>query len=248
MKPLLLHAHATSPNPLKIAIACQFLQVSYEIKIWDFGPDPRRGVKGEDYAKICPNGRVPALEDPNTGVVVWESGAIMNYVKRQYDKDNILGPNGSTPQDQADLEQWEYLLLTTLGPMTGQNVWFRYYNIEKNEDAIKRYTKQVYRCYDVLEGQLGKSGGLSILPGGITSVDCHYEPWIRPAKYAGLTGENYPRIQKWLEFMAEQQPVIDAYQSLKDATAMQDPEAAARGLQPDLSLIREAQVDAGLVN
>ncbi|KEF58677.1 uncharacterized protein A1O9_06603 [Exophiala aquamarina CBS 119918] len=247
MIPLLLHAHATSPNPLKIAIACQYLGVAYEVKVWEFGPDPRRGVKGEDFAKISPNGRLPALEDPNTGVLVWESGAIMNYLKRQYDKDGILGPNGPTPQDQVDLEKWEYMVVTTLGPMTGQNMWFRYYNIVRNDDAIERYTKQVYRCYDVLERQLGAGDGLSIVPGGITSVDCHCEPWIRPARYAGLTDEKYPRIKKWLAFMAEQQPVIDAYQKIKTATILQDPETAARGLQPDLSLMREAQAEAARV-
>lgn len=240
----MLHGHATSPNPLKIAIALQYLQIPYQVKIWEFGDDPRRGVKGEDFASISPNGRVPALQDPNTGVLVWESGAIMNYLKRQYDKNGILGPKNPKPQDQADLEQWEYLLLTTLGPMTGQLVWFTYYNVQRNEDARERYKKQVYRCYDVLEGQLERSEGNSILSSGITSVDCHYEPWIRPAEFIGVELSTYPRIQKWLSFMAEQQAVIDAYQSIKDATALQDPEAAKRGLKPDESLLHEIGLEA----
>ena len=32
---------------------------------------------------ICVNGRVPAIEDPNTGVVIWESGAIVEYLVDQ---------------------------------------------------------------------------------------------------------------------------------------------------------------------
>ena len=242
MKRLLLHGHATSPNPLKVAIALQYLRVPYDVEIWEFGDDPRRGVKGEDFAKISPNGRVPALQDPNTGVLVWESGAIINYLKRQYDPNGVLGRKNTEPQDQADLEQWEYLLLTTLGPMTGQLVWFTYYNIEKNEDALERYKKQVYRCYDVLEGQLERSGGNSILPQGITSVDCHCEPWIRPTEYIGVSLHAHPRIQKWLSLMDEQQPVKDAYQSIKAATALQDPAAAERSLKPDESLLREIEL------
>ena len=245
MKSLLLHGHATSPNPLKVAIVLQYLHVPYEVKIWEFGNDPGRGVKGEDFARISPNGRVPAVQDPNTGVSVWESGAIINYLKRQYDKDGILGPKDPTPQALADLEQWEYLLLTTLGPMTGQLVWFKNYNVQKNEDAIERYRKQVYHYYDVLEGQLGRSGGPAILPCGITSVDCHYEPWIRPAEYIGVSLQQHPRIHRWLRFMAEQQAVKNAYQSIKDATALQDPAAAERGLRPDESLLREIQLEAG---
>ena len=244
MKPLLLHGHATSPNPLKVAIVLQYLRVPYEVKIWEFGDDPRRGVKGEDFAQISPNGRVPAVQDPNTGVLVWESGAIINYLKRQYDRDGILGPKDPSPQALAELEQWEYLLLTTLGPMTGQLVWFKNYNVQKNDDALERYRKQVYCYYDVLEGQLERSGGTAILPCGISSVDCHYEPWIIPAEYIGVSLQRHPRIQSWLGYMAEQLAVKDAYQSIKDATALQDPAAAERGLAPDESLLREVQLKA----
>ena len=125
MKTLLLHAHPTAPNLAKDAIVMECLRLPYEIRLWKFGHDPHNGVKGIDFTQINPNGRVPALEDPNTGVIVWESGAIINYLRRKYDEANILGPKGSSEQDRVDLEQWEYLLLTTLGPMTGQAVWFR---------------------------------------------------------------------------------------------------------------------------
>lgn len=124
-KPLLLHAHPGGPNPLKIAIALEFLKVPYDLKIWVFGDDPHKGVKGTDFLKINENGRVPALEDPNTGVVAWESGAIMNYIRRVYDKQNVLGPKESGEQAQVDFDKWEYFLLTTLGPMTGQLNWFK---------------------------------------------------------------------------------------------------------------------------
>lgn len=125
IKPLILHAHTTGPNPIKIAIALESLKVPYNIKLWDFGDDPKTGVKGNAYLKINENGRVPALEDPNTNVVSWESGAVMNYVRRKYDTENKLGPNGSSEQDLVDFEKWEYFLLTTLGPMTGQTNWYR---------------------------------------------------------------------------------------------------------------------------
>ena len=124
MKSILLHGHVSSPNPLKVAIALEYLGVPYEVKIWDISGDPHRGVKGEDFNKISPNGRVPVIEDPNTGVKVWESGAIINYLKRQYDSSNVLGPRGSSLKDQADLEKWEHLLVSTVGPMSGQMTWF----------------------------------------------------------------------------------------------------------------------------
>ncbi|KAF2011580.1 hypothetical protein BU24DRAFT_426656 [Aaosphaeria arxii CBS 175.79] len=132
LKPLVLHAHSTGPNPFKIAIALELLSVPYDVKLWDFGDDPAKGLKGATFLKINENGRVPALEDPNNGVVSWESGACLNYVRRRYDPDGQkLGPrsaSGGKPseQDIVDFEKWEYFLLTTLGPMTGQTNWFRY--------------------------------------------------------------------------------------------------------------------------
>lgn len=132
LEALTLHAHATGPNPIKIAIVLEYLSVPYKIKMWEFGDDPVKGVKGAAFLKINENGRVPALEDPNTGVVSWESGACINYLRRQYDRNGtILGPRGvsggsAKAQDIVDFEKWEYFLLTTLGPMTGQTNWYRY--------------------------------------------------------------------------------------------------------------------------
>jgi glutathione S-transferase len=125
-QPLVLHAHATGPNPIKIAIALEALKLPYRVQQWEFGDDPERGVKGAAFLRINENGRVPALEDPNTGVVSWESGACMNYVRRVYDGEQQLGPVSSKEQDVVDFEKWEYFLLTTLGPMAGQTNWFRY--------------------------------------------------------------------------------------------------------------------------
>lgn len=124
-QPLVLHAHSTGPNPIKLAIAMDALGVEYIVKFWQFGDDPKNGVKGETFLKINENGRVPALEDPRTGVVSWESGACMNYIRRVYDKDGKLGPAGSKEQDKVDFEKWQDFLLTTLGPMTGQTNWYR---------------------------------------------------------------------------------------------------------------------------
>ena len=131
LTPLTLHTFATAPNPAKIAIALELLQIPYQIKIWEFGADPDRGVKSAKFAPLSENGRVPVLEDPNTGVTAWESGAVMSYLRRLYDKeDRILGLAGKTSdavvseQDRVDFEKWELLLLTTVGPMSGQLVFF----------------------------------------------------------------------------------------------------------------------------
>ncbi|CAG7919553.1 unnamed protein product [Penicillium olsonii] len=211
IKPLTLHAHSSGPNPVKVAMALEALHIPYEVKQWEFGPDPKKGVKGETYLKINENGRVPAIEDPNTGVTAWESGACMNYIRRVYDKGNVIGPSGDSAQDLVDFEKWEYFLLSTLGPMMGQTNWFKHFNAEKNENALERYTAQAYRCFDVLEGQLKKSSGESIIPGRVTAVDYHFEPWVRSYSFAGLSLDNHPLIFKWLGLMNTREEVKEAY-------------------------------------
>lgn len=239
IKPLILHAHTTGPNPIKIAIALEKLKLPYEIKLWEFGDNLENGLKGAKFLAINENGRVPALEDPNSGVVSWESGAVMNYIRRKYDTENKLGPKGKSEQDIVDFEKWEYFLLTTVGPMTGQTNWYRcvwffsflsscekstdsmcrHYNEVNNEDALNRYAAQTYRCYQVLEGQLKKTDGESILPGGYTAVDAHFEPWIRQHAYAQLSLDDYPLVSKWLKKYGETEEVKAAYKKIQDAAS-----------------------------
>ena len=194
------------------------LKLPYTVKLWEFG-DGANGLKGANFLKINENGRVPALEDPNTGVVSWESGAVINYLLRVYDKDNSLGPHGNggsaaSEQDRVDFDKWTMFLLSTLGPMMGQVNWFRHYNPTPNQDALARYEAQAYRTFDVLEGQLAKSGGESVLPGGFSAVDAHFYPWVNQYTYAELKLDSYPKIRHWLEVIGKMQAVKEAYERI----------------------------------
>ena len=212
-KPLLLHGHGSGPNPFKAAIILEVLSVPYEVKLWDFGDDPQKGVKGATFLKINENGRVPALEDPNTGVISWESGAVVNYLLRVYDNENKLGPKASE-QDHVDFDKWIFFLVSSLGPMMGQVNWFRHYHPQKNDDALRRYEEQAYRTLDVFEGQLKKTGGGSILPQGFSAVDAHFYPWIYQYTYAGLSLDKCPTIQAWLKKLSGMEEIKAAYEKI----------------------------------
>ncbi|KAL9629594.1 MAG: hypothetical protein Q9204_005183, partial [Flavoplaca sp. TL-2023a] len=120
MKPLILHGHYGGPNPYKINLILENLNLPYEEKFWVLG-EGSKGVKGPEFLKINENGRVPALEDPNTGIVSWESQAVINYLLRVYDKSYTLcpGPDASE-QDRVDYDKWIAFLITTFAPMMGQ--------------------------------------------------------------------------------------------------------------------------------
>jgi glutathione S-transferase len=92
-----------------------------------------------------------------------------------------------------------------------------HYNPSKNEDALNRYAEQTDRCYSVLEGQLKKTNGESILPGGVTAVDAHYEPWVRQHAFAQVPIDKYPNLKKWLEKMGGLEEVKTAYERIQKA-------------------------------
>lgn len=51
----------------KVVIVLEELGLPYTISYLEFNE-----VKNEDYVKLNPNGRLPTIEDPNTGIVLWE--------------------------------------------------------------------------------------------------------------------------------------------------------------------------------
>jgi hypothetical protein len=48
------------------------LTIPYNIQFVEFSD-----VKKEDYTRINPNGRLPAIQDPNTNLTLWEVGRII---------------------------------------------------------------------------------------------------------------------------------------------------------------------------
>lgn len=63
-----------------------------------------------------------------------------------------------------------------------------------------------------------KSDGASVLPGGFSVVDIHFEPWVRQHAFAQLGIENYPLTQKWLKKIAGMEEVKKAYEKITNGT------------------------------
>lgn len=109
-------------------------------------------LKKDPYEKICVNGRVPAIEDPNTGVTLWESGAIIEYLAETYDTKHALS-FGSSPEKYY-VKQWLHFQMSGQGPYFGQAAWFAKFHSEQIESAKDRYFDQVKRVYSVLDKAL----------------------------------------------------------------------------------------------
>lgn len=69
IKPVTIYSHARGPNTWKVVIACEELGVPYKLS-----PVLFQDMKGPEYTAVNPNGRIPAIEDPNTGITMFEVG------------------------------------------------------------------------------------------------------------------------------------------------------------------------------
>jgi glutathione S-transferase len=116
IKPLKIYGGVLGPNPSKVMIVLCALNIPYELINIMF-----KDVKGEEYVKLNPNGRLPTLEDPNTSMKIWESGAIIEYVIDKYDTDFKLSFKPGT-EEYYLCKQWLHFQMSGQGPYFGQAV------------------------------------------------------------------------------------------------------------------------------
>lgn len=107
---------AQGPNPWKVVILLEELGLPFETTYKDM-----HTVKQPEYEKINPNGRVPAIEDLNTGITLWESAAIMEYLVDTYDKEKKF--TYTTFPEKWHVKQWLAFQISGQGPYFGQAAW-----------------------------------------------------------------------------------------------------------------------------
>ncbi|OJZ90335.1 hypothetical protein ASPFODRAFT_40666 [Aspergillus luchuensis CBS 106.47] len=215
LKPITLWGHTQGPNPWKVAMVLEELEIPYKT-IYVASGD----VKKEPFTLVNPNGRVPAIEDPNTGITLWESGAIIEYLTETYDKDNKISFPAGTPEF-FETKQWLHFQMSGQGPYFGQAIWFRRHHPEVVPSAQERYKKEVLRVSWVLDNVLKDR---EYLVGGRCSyADISFVQWYN---YFGSATDNdvdlekeYPNLYAWLEKI-KARPAISKTASLqKEAIA-----------------------------
>jgi glutathione S-transferase len=118
-------------------------------------------LKKPPFEKINPNGRVPAIEDPNTGITLWESGAIIEYLIDTYDKSNSL--TYTKAPEKYFVKQWLHFQMSGQGPYFGQAAWFEKFHPEKIASARDRYKDQIKRVFQVIDKHLKAAGTLYLV-------------------------------------------------------------------------------------
>ncbi|KAF2137128.1 uncharacterized protein K452DRAFT_279134 [Aplosporella prunicola CBS 121167] len=169
-KPIVLYSHKSGPNPWKVAILLEELGVSYETKFMEF-PE----LKKEPYVTLNPNGRVPAIEDPNSGITLAESGAIIQYLIETYDKEGKLHST-SAPEKFQEI-QWLHFQMSGQGPYFGQKAWFSNFHSEKLPSAEERYANEIKRVLGVIDGHLSKHKSEYLVGNKVSYADLSWVTW-----------------------------------------------------------------------
>ncbi|RYP20908.1 hypothetical protein DL765_002558 [Monosporascus sp. GIB2] len=200
MKPITLYSHHLGPNPWKVALVLEELNIPYKAKFVDM-----KDVKQEPYILLNPNGRLPTIEDPNTGLTLWESGAIVEYLIEQYDNDHKIS-YAEAPETYL-AKQWLFFQVSGQAPYYGQAVWFTRSHPEKLPSAIKRYVDEMHRVTEVLEKGLEKGDWL--VGDKCTYADLSFFAWQRGAPmFAGEDiYEKFPKVGAWMKRM-ESRPAV----------------------------------------
>ena len=199
MKPITLYGKG-GPNPPKVAMVLGELGLPYEAKMI-----PLHEVKDPEYTKINPNGRIPAIYDPNSDLTLWESGAIVLYLVDHYDKDHKISfPQGSKEAYLA--QQWLFFQASGQGPYYGQSIYFNRYHHEKAQSTEDRFNKEINRVTGVLEGWLEKNGPW-LVGEKFSYADLAFLNWQvnvdRFVAKEAFDGEQYPHVKKWIQAMSE---------------------------------------------
>jgi GST-like protein len=148
--PLQLHSLAT-PNGVKVTVMLEELLAAGHAAEYDaWLINIQEGDQfGSGFVDVNPNSKIPALFDKDTGVRVFESGAILLYLAEKY--------GAFLPKDVVDRTEtlnWLFWLQGSAPYLGGGFGHFYAYAPEKFEYPINRFAMEAKRQLDVLNQRL----------------------------------------------------------------------------------------------
>ncbi len=191
----------STPNGRKVSILLEELGLAYDVHPIDIGKDEQFAP---DFLKISPNNKIPAIVDRETGMSLFESGAIMIYLA---DKTGRFLPRAG--EARYRVLEWLMWQMGGFGPMLGQAHHFLKYNPGKAPYAEERYGSEAKRLYGVLDRRLTDS---EFVAGDYSIADMAIWPWATRFDWQGIDLSAYQNVRRWYLAMAAREAVQRGYQ------------------------------------
>lgn len=181
-----LYCWAT-PNSQRVSIMLEELGLAYQVR-------PVNIRAREQFARgivaLNSYGKIPILVEDNA-TPLFESGAILLHLAETHAR--FLPPAGNPAR--AEALAWLMLVLTSLGPYTGQAHHWTGLAPDKPEAARRHAIALVQRVYGVLEARCAALAYLGGAEYGIADIAAY--PWVAKRHWAGMALEDCPHLARW---------------------------------------------------
>jgi GSH-dependent disulfide-bond oxidoreductase len=211
-----------APNPMKVALCLEEMGLPYALR----PVDTRKGEQHQaPFLALNPNGKVPVIEDDETGALVFDSNAILLYLA---EKTGRFLPEGGLAV-RGEMLSWLMFVASGIGPYSGQAVHFRHFAPEPKSYAVERYLFEARRHYGILDARLASRA--FVLGETYTIVDMALWGWARmvPFILGDEAWESLPHLKRFMDVVGAR-PAAQAVGALKDRHAFKaEMDAEARG-------------------
>ena len=194
---------SSTPNGRKISIMLEELDIKYNPILISLD---KKEQFSPEFSKISPTNKIPVIVDKESGQIIFESGAILLYLAKKYNK--FLNE-----KDYWNVVQWLFFQMAYVGPMLGQAHQYLFYHKGKSkfaEEKSKGYTGNVY---EILNTQLSK---YNYLCNEYSIADIAVWPWIARFNRHQINLKKYPNVLRWYLNIAKRPAVIKGYNIIGD--------------------------------
>jgi len=194
---------SSTPNGRKITIMLEELDIKYNPILISLD---KKEQFSPEFSKISPTNKIPVIVDKESGQIIFESGAILLYLAKKYNK--FLNE-----KDYWNVVQWLFFQMAYVGPMLGQAHQYLFYHKGKSkfaEEKSKGYTNNVY---EILNTQLSK---YNYLCNEYSIADIAVWPWIARFNRHQINLKKYPNILRWYLNISKRPAVIKGYNIIGD--------------------------------
>jgi len=224
-----------TPNGHKISIMLEECGLTYQVKAVNIGAGDQFAP---EFLAISPNNRIPAIVDSDTGISVFEGGAILVYLA---EKTGRFLPTNTA--QRFDVLQWLFWQAGGLGPMAGQLSHFVNYVQEDVPYAHQRYANEYDRLLAVMDVRLRNR---AFLAGEYSIADMASFPWVLPYRRLGNDLDNFPNLRRWFDTLKERPAVQRGINLGKDWRRDEAKNETARALMFDQNAETVRKAAAGL--
>ncbi len=190
----------STPNGRKVSIMLEETGLPYKAIPVDISSGAQHD---EEFVRIAPNHKIPAIVDHQEGISLMESGAILLYLAGKTGR--LMSKIGTRYWEEM---QWLMYQMGQVGPMLGQAHHFVKFNPGRSAYAEERYRSETKKVYGILDQRLGSR---DFLVEDYSIVDIATWPWISRYEYQQMDLHDYPNLLRWYLQIAARPAVRRGY-------------------------------------